>query len=132
VASKNASTKKIKRSSAPRVKAKPKAKPAGAGLPSEDDLERMVEDATVDAYDESQQATGFLSKLEDELTLPFTTTVLGVEVTVEGLDILDGSRIMAVCRRDGDSQKLPLLDLPLPQPPPKGWEWIAAYRYWVR
>lgn len=101
-------------------------------LPSEDDLERMVEEATVDRYDEPQQATGFLTKLEDELMLPFTTTLCGEEVTVERLDITPDSRIMAICRRDQDQQKLPLLEVPLPEPPPKGWEWISAYRYWVR
>jgi len=29
-------------------------------------------------------------------------------------------------------QEIPVLDLPLPDPPPAGWEWIAAYRQWAR
>jgi hypothetical protein len=133
VASRKAtSKKKNKRNGPAKVNAKPKAKPKAARSPSEDDLERMVEEATVDAYDESEQATGFLSKLEDELTLPFTTVVFGAEVTVERLDITNDSRIVAVCRRDRDRHNLPLLELPLPEPPPKGWEWISAYRYWER
>ncbi|HEX4998450.1 MAG TPA: hypothetical protein VFY29_09495 [Terriglobia bacterium] len=103
-----------------------------ATTPSEDDLERMVEDATENAYDESQQANGFLAKMEDELALPFATLAAGGEVVVERLEIADNHRILAVCRRGPDRQKLPLLDLPLPEPPPRGWEWIAAYRYWVR
>jgi hypothetical protein len=101
-------------------------------LPSEDDLERIVEEATVDAYDEFEQVSGFLNMLERELALPFSTEVFGVEVTVEELDLTGDNRIVAECRRLRASQKLPLLDLPLPEPRPKGWEWIAAYRYWVR
>ena len=27
---------------------------------------------------------------------------------------------------------LSVLDLPLPEPPPKGAEWIAAYQHWAR
>ena len=26
---------------------------------------------------------------------------------------------------------IPILDLPLPAPPPPGSEWIAAYRHWA-
>src|SRR2546428_6853178 len=41
--------------------------------PSKDDLERMVEEATVDAYDESEQVTGFYTMFENDLELPFNT-----------------------------------------------------------
>ena len=126
---------KAKSASRGKVPAKPKALPKPAPrprYPSEDDLERMVEEATVDAYNPSEQVTGFLTMLEQELALPFSTVVLGVELTVEQIDLSDDDRIIAVCRRAGSSQNLPLLDLPLPEPHPKGWEWIAAYRYWVR
>ena len=95
-------------------------------------LERMVEEATVDAYDESEQVTGFYTMFENDLELPFNTVVLGAEVTVERLDLTDDDHIVVVCRRDQERQRLPILDLPLPEPPPKGWEWIEAYRYWAR
>jgi hypothetical protein len=39
---------------------------------------------------------------------------------------------MADCARDGQHQAISVLDLPLPEPPPKGAEWIAAYRHWAR
>jgi hypothetical protein len=42
------------------------------------------------------------------------------------------SRIVAICRRGAQRQKIPILDLPLPSPQPDGWEWIAAYRHWAR
>ena len=100
--------------------------------PSEGDLERMVEEATVDAYGESEQVCGFYTMLENDLELPFNTAVLGAEVTVERIDLTDDDHIVVVCRRGPERQRLPILDLPLPEPPPKGWEWIAAYRHWAR
>ncbi|MGH3236920.1 MAG: hypothetical protein ACRDOH_27430 [Streptosporangiaceae bacterium] len=36
------------------------------------------------------------------------------------------------CVRDGRHQGIAVLDPPLPEPPPKGVEWIAACRRWAR
>ena len=99
---------------------------------SKDDLERMVEEAIVDANDESEQVTGFYTMFENDLELPFNTVVLGAEVTVERVDLTDDDRIVVLCGRGQKRQRLSILDLPLPDPPPKGWEWIEAYRHWAR
>ena len=99
---------------------------------SKDDLERMVEDATVDAYGESEQVCGFYTMLEDDLELPFKTIVLGAEVKVERVELTNDDRIVVLCGRGQKRQRLSILDLPLPDPPPKGWEWIEAYRHWAR
>lgn len=45
----------------------------------------MVEEATVDCYDEKEQLTGLATMIEDNLRVPFETTVLGVTVTVTGV-----------------------------------------------
>jgi hypothetical protein len=95
-------------------------------------LDELIELATVDAYDESEQMVGFHSMLDEHLDLPFSTEVLGVKVAVEQVDISDDNHIVAICRRNGSSQRIPILDLPLPTPPPRGAEWIDAYRRWVR
>jgi hypothetical protein len=95
-------------------------------------LEELVEEATIDAYNESEQASGFFTTMEDNLTLPFDTEVLGVSVTVEKVDMTDDDQIVAVCVRAGKNQEIPIVSVPLPSPPPEGWEWIAAYRYWRR
>jgi len=39
-------------------------------------LAEIIEEATVDAYGESGQATGWLTMLEEHLELPFETEVL--------------------------------------------------------
>jgi hypothetical protein len=93
-------------------------------------LEELVEEATVDAYNESEQAVGFFTMIEDDVRLPFSTQVLGVEVAVEKFDVNAGGEIVAVCRRGATRQSISILELPLPSPPPEGAKWIEAYRYW--
>lgn len=91
-----------------------------------------MEEAIVDAYNESEQRCGFFTILEEHLALPFDTEVLGVPVTVEKVDLTEAEEIVAICRRGRERQAIPILDLALPSPPPEGAEWIAAYRHWVR
>jgi hypothetical protein len=69
--------------------------------------------------------------LEKHLAVPFTTAILGTPVRVERVDLNDADEIVAICRRGRQRQLIRILDLPLPSPPPAGWEWIAAYRRWV-
>jgi hypothetical protein len=95
-------------------------------------LEQLIEEAVVDAYGEEEQAVGFLTMMEEHLTLPFSANILGVDVVVEKVDMTRNGQIVAVCRRDKTRQKIGILDLPLPTPAPGGAEWIAAYRHWRR
>ena len=95
-------------------------------------LDALIEEATVDAYDESEQKTGFFTMLENHLAVPFSTNVLGMAVTVEAIDLTDDEEIMAVCVRGQSRQPIRILELPLPDPPPDGAEWIEAYRRWAR
>lgn len=68
--------------------------------------------------------------IEQELSLPFERVVLGVTVSVKKVDITETDEIVAVCYRGRERQAIPILELPLPDPPPAGWEWIEAYRRW--
>ena len=95
-------------------------------------LDEMIEEATVDAYGESEQTVGFFTLLEERLKLPFKTEVLGVEVIVERLDMTDDQQIVAVYSRGKSQQRVSILDLILPDPPPEGAEWIEAFRRWAR
>jgi hypothetical protein len=95
-------------------------------------LERLIEDAIVEAYGEDEQRIGFLTMLEDNLALPFETVVLGVPVVVEKIDLSEAEEIVAVCRRGKTRQAVPILALPLPRAAPAGTEWIEAYRRWLR
>jgi hypothetical protein len=95
-------------------------------------LEELIEQAIVDAYGPAEQAVGFHATLEQQLALPFDTNVLGVTVSVRKLDVTDRGEIVAVCHRGRERSAIPLTDLPLPEPPPTGWEWIEAFRRWAR
>jgi hypothetical protein len=86
----------------------------------------MIEQATVDAYGDSEQITGWFTMIEEHLAVPFETKVLGVPVTVERVDLDRSQQIVAICRRGRMRQSLPIIDLPLPTPLPDGAEWIEG------
>jgi hypothetical protein len=114
------------RSPSLRRASKPRSRPSTA------DLDRLIEEAIVDAYGESEQTIGFFTMLENHLAMPFATNVLETDVIVERLDLTDDERIVAVCRRGRSRLRIGILDLPIPNPSPGGAEWIEAYRRWSR
>lgn len=85
----------------------------------------------MDCGNESEAVTGFMTMIEDHLALPFKTELLGVAAVVEGVDVTEAGEVVAICRRDSRRQAVPILRLPLPEPPPAGAEWIEAYRLWA-
>jgi len=103
-----------------------------ADRPSTVFLDKLIEEATVDCYNESEEVTGIFTMLEENLAVPFATTMLGVKVTVERVDLNKADEIVAICRRGREMQRVPVIDLPLPEPKPKGAEWIDAYRRWAQ
>ncbi len=50
-------------------------------------LDRLIEEATVDCYNEEEQATGFFTMIDGNLALPFRTRVLGTEVSVVAVEM---------------------------------------------
>jgi hypothetical protein len=110
-----------KRSPAVKVEAIPEAR-----------LDELVEEATVDCYDESEQISGLFNMLEEKLAVPFTTKLLGMEISVERIDLTEEEEIVAICLRGRSRQRISILDLPLPRPRPAGTEWIEAFRRWAR
>jgi hypothetical protein len=115
-----------------RAKKTNQRRPSSRPRLSKRELEALIEEAIVDAYGDAEQQVGFLTMLEEHLTVPFITEILGVAVRVDRVDLNDAEEIVAICRRGRQRQSIPILDLPLPSPPPDGWEWIAAYRHWAR
>lgn len=89
----------------------------------------MAEEATVDCNDESDQLAGWSCLIDENLVCPFETAILGIPVTVERVEHRDDG-LFAICARNRHRQAIALLDLPVPSPPPRGAEWINAYRWW--
>ena len=98
---------------------------------SKDRINAMIEEAIVDANDLSEQVGGFFTMIEQHLVCPFRTTVLGLPVTVESIELNDGGQIVALCSNARHRQAISLMDLPRPARPPIGAEWIDAYRHWL-
>ncbi|MES1254959.1 MAG: calcium-binding protein, partial [Acidobacteriota bacterium] len=121
----------VKRRASNRKAAKRRS-PTRSWPPSPQRLDALIEEATVDAYGESEQATAFLTVLEEHLALPFRAIVLGETVVVEKIDLNRADELVAICRHRGKRQKVRLLDLELAVPRPGGAEWVAAYHCWSR
>ena len=100
--------------------------------PSTKLLDAMIEEATVDAYNDEEQITGLFTMLEEHLALPFDTEVLGITVTVyqDRPDRRQRDRRGLPPRRSqaGDPDPRPAA----PHTPADGVEWIDAYRRWRR
>lgn len=92
----------------------------------------MIEKAIVDACPEAEQAGGFHATIEQHVAVPFETVVLGARVTVRKIDLTVTGEVVAVCYRGRERQAIPILELPLPDPPPARWEWIEAFGRWSR
>jgi hypothetical protein len=69
---------------------------------------------------------GFYTMIMDHLSVPFETTILGVPVVVESLEISAAEQLVAICRRGVKRQKIGILELPLAKRAPEGAEWIGA------
>lgn len=93
-------------------------------------LDQLIAEATTDAYNESEQVSGFFTMIEENLALPFVMQVLGQDVTVVKIDMTGRDEIAVICLRGKEKQLIPILDLPMPDPLPQGAEWIEAYRRW--
>ena len=92
------------------------------------ELDALIEEATVDCYNDHEQITGLFTMIDEHLALPFDTELLGMPVTATKVDLTIEHEIVAICRRDKHKQTIPILDLRLPDPAPDGAEWIEAYR----
>jgi hypothetical protein len=94
-------------------------------------LDALIEEAIIDAYTQAEQAVGFHATIEQHLALPFETVVLGAPVTAKKVDVTPEGGLVVICYRGRERQAIPILELPQPDPPPAGWEWIEAYRRWA-
>lgn len=91
------------------------------------ELDRLIADAILDAYNHSEQAVGFYTMIEYYVEFPVPATAVGEEVEVTKVDLdRTGEDLLAVCRRQRKSYKVQLTELECPKDFP-GRDWIAAY-----
>jgi hypothetical protein len=89
-------------------------------------LDALIAQATADCANNSECVTGFYTMLAGNPATPFQAMVLGADVTGD-------EQIVAVRMRGPSTQRIPILEIPLPTPPPEseGVQWTAAYRRWA-
>jgi hypothetical protein len=97
----------------------------------QDELDELVEEAIVDAYDELEQRAGLYAMLEDNLGFPFPAKIVGEKVAVTELDMMSEGRILAVCDNKGKAYRVDILDLEIDDQEVTGSQWLAAYRRWA-
>ena len=94
-------------------------------------LLKLIEDATVDSYDQHEQHSGLLTMIADSVECPFQAKVIGEEViVVEFAFPKGGYGLLAVCERNDKQYKIDVNSLEWVEPYPKGFEWIEAHRLW--
>ena len=94
-------------------------------------LSGLIADATADSFDRAEEAAAFFAKLEENLELPFTTSIAGSQVTVHRLELRGEDEIVAVFTAGTEQHTRGILEIPLPDLPPRGAEWVEAYRCWI-
>lgn len=92
------------------------------------DLNPLIDEATLDCYDEAECRMGFLTTLQDNVPTPFAAKLNGKIVTVVKIDGND--RVIKVSVKKGKaSYPADILDLEI-NSNAAGCEWIAAYKKW--
>lgn len=96
-------------------------------------LEKLLEEAMVDAYGDDEQFTGVVVSLEDNLPFPFDAEVVGETVEVLGVD--EGRSglprgIVAKVQRGGMEYYVGLSDLQMPRKIQSNQYW-EMYEYWL-
>jgi hypothetical protein len=95
-------------------------------------LAQLIDEITLDAYDTTEQLSGFLQVFQDEVTIPISATVLGVAVEVVGFDQEGDERrgLIARCRHLKTTESVALADVHFGRDSVAGW-FHAAYRTWL-
>lgn len=94
-------------------------------------LRAMIDQATRDSEDESDEHAGLLSVIREEVACPFAARLHGADVECVRLEWpRTGYGLNANCRCEGRTEIVDIGKLEWVEPLPKGHEWIEAYFAW--
>lgn len=100
--------------------------------PTTKELDALIEEVTVDAYNDSEQLTAFLTAFEEATKLPCLGKVIGEEVEVLSLTTdEDRVELVATCQRGSRRYKVALQQVDL-HSGPQTLRLFAAYKRWLR
>jgi hypothetical protein len=96
-------------------------------------LRALIEEATVECYNEFEEWQGFVNMLEENVVCPFPAKVIGETVEVTALHgAPPGPAVKADCLYKGKEYTIDITSLEWPKKPPEGFEWIEAYFEWLK
>ena len=96
------------------------------------ELDALIEEITVDCYDEDEQLQGFENAFDEDASFPCPGTVVGEDVEVlHAGQASNRHELIATCRRNNRCYEIALLDIELHADPQTA-QLIAAYRRWTR
>lgn len=93
------------------------------------DLDELIDEAIIDCYGDYEEATGFAATFDNELQFPFKAKVVGENVDVLGIEIIQ-EQILVKCRKKNKIYYIDILDLEYNKTDVTGNKWIEAYRKW--
>lgn len=96
------------------------------------ELDALIEELTVDAYNDEEQESGFVVAAEEALTSGERARIAGTPVELIGVDLGPDSRtgLRAKVRAGNGRHEVSLADLDLPEASALG-DVVAAYRRWL-
>lgn len=96
-------------------------------------LNELIEEATIDAYNEEEQHTGLLTMIEDNVVCPFKAKLIGEEIEVTDFVWPEsGFGLKVRCTHKGKTHLIDITSLEWIDPLPEGFEWIEAYFEWSK
>ncbi len=95
-------------------------------------IRALIDEATTDSNDESDEHAGLLSMIGEEVVCPFPARVQGEDVECIRFEWpKNGYGLNAVCRtRQGKTRIVDIATLEWLEPRPGGYEWVEAYFAW--
>jgi hypothetical protein len=98
---------------------------------ADSDLDRLIDEIIVDAYDEDEQLMGFETAFDEQADFPCPGTVVGEEVEVLSVSVKNHRReLIATCKRGGRKYDVALLDTDIRGDSATS-RLIAAYKRWL-
>jgi hypothetical protein len=99
--------------------------------PADTNIRALIDRATGDSVDESDEHAGLLSMIREEVACPFRARVEGEEVECVRFEWpKNGYGLNAVCKAKGKMLVVDIGKVEGMEPLPKGHEWIEAYFAW--
>jgi hypothetical protein len=98
---------------------------------SEPELDDLIADITIDAYDHDEVLMGFENAFDEADCFPSPATILGETVEILSVATSNGRQeLIATCQRAGHHHQIALLDTDINADQPAS-RLLAAYRHWT-